>query len=367
MSRPVRYIAIALVVVLVAAAVWGIAVWSSRYDADTVDPGLYIKDKKVAEPGTMLTIGAYEVPFDEYRHYYLTLKASFEVYYGSSLWDDDPDGDKALILQDAVEAELVNLYAWLAIAAEYDITLSEEDLAEIQDTLQQQKDEYGDGFDAQLAAMFFTSEEAYLQVTEKQKLSEKAQTEYREMLLAQHEEEIVEEADAEFAANMISAKHILIMFNDEHDHEEEDHDHDAAVAEAEAAALARINEILWQIQASADPLHTFDEMMVTFSEDTGLATSPGGYTFGEGEMVDEFYQAALALEEGQISQPVRTDYGYHILLRLPLSEEAIAENRATVLDTEIGAMVDEKLAEVTETLPVVGGEYYAGLRVEDIR
>ena len=64
----------------------------------------------------------------------------------------------------------------------------------------------------------------------------------------------------------------------------------------------------------------FSEMMFEHSEDVGgLFSFPNGYLFQFGDMVPEFYEGTKALGFGEMSGIVATDFGYHIILRLPVN------------------------------------------------
>ncbi len=59
---------------------------------------------------------------------------------------------------------------------------------------------------------------------------------------------------------------------------------------------------------------SFAKLARAFSKDKGSAQKGGdlGY-FGRGRMVPEFERAALALKPGEVSKPVKTRFGYHII------------------------------------------------------
>ena len=61
----------------------------------------------------------------------------------------------------------------------------------------------------------------------------------------------------------------------------------------------------------------FGKLARELSVDSGSAKRDGnlGY-FGRGKMVKEFETVAFKLEIGKISEPVKTQYGYHIIKRL---------------------------------------------------
>ena len=81
---------------------------------------------------------------------------------------------------------------------------------------------------------------------------------------------------------------------------------------------AKAEELLAQLKAADDPVALFDTLMQENSEDEGLESNPDGYTTYKGQMVPEFEQTALGLQDGEFSDVVESDYGYHIILRLPL-------------------------------------------------
>ncbi len=61
----------------------------------------------------------------------------------------------------------------------------------------------------------------------------------------------------------------------------------------------------------------FGKLAREFSIDSGSAKRDGslGY-FGRGKMVKAFEEAAFNLEVGAVSEPVKSEFGYHIIKRL---------------------------------------------------
>jgi len=61
----------------------------------------------------------------------------------------------------------------------------------------------------------------------------------------------------------------------------------------------------------------FGKLARELSIDTGSAKRDGNLGFfGRGKMVKEFETAAFNLQMGQISEPIKTQYGYHVIKRL---------------------------------------------------
>jgi peptidyl-prolyl cis-trans isomerase D len=78
----------------------------------------------------------------------------------------------------------------------------------------------------------------------------------------------------------------------------------------DAAVKAKIDDILKQAKAGAD----FGELAKKYSEDESNAKNGGDLDyFGHGKMVPEFDAVAFTLQPGQISDVVKTQFGYHII------------------------------------------------------
>ena len=150
-------------------------------------------------------------------------------------------------------------------------------------------------------------------------------------------------------AGVYHAKHILIKA-------EPTTDADGNVTDdGMAAAQAQAQEIYDQLLAAEDPMTLFDQLMTEYTDDVDSSGNVNGgtdgYTFGPGEMVDEFYEGTKALGEGEISQPVQSQYGYHIILRLSADNEAGYDKYAQIkMQAQIDQWMDEVQVERSETL-----------------
>lgn len=100
----------------------------------------------------------------------------------------------------------------------------------------------------------------------------------------------------------IEAAHILRMFP-------------KGATAAQKAEVKAMADSLYQL-LKATPSR-FSELASRYSEDKGSARQNGKLpVFGSGEMVPEFEAAAFALAPGEISEPVETSFGWHIIRKI---------------------------------------------------
>ena len=136
---------------------------------------------------------------------------------------------------------------------------------------------------------------------------------------------------------------------------------------------ARAEEVLAQLRASEDPITLFDQLMKEHTEDPGLATNPTGYlgtanpnSSIASKMVDVVEEACLNMKEGEISEVLENEQGYHgfhIVLRLPVEGNVSLENhRSTYISTHMSEMQDQWL----EENKVVTNENYDAINPADV-
>jgi len=132
----------------------------------------------------------------------------------------------------------------------------------------------------------------------------------------------------------IKASHILI---------ESEVTDDMTTAEktaAEEEALKKAKEVISKLKNG----EKFEDLAKEYSSDESNKDKGGdlGY-FSYGTMEDAFEKATLELKNGEYSkEPVKTSYGYHIILRVDQKEKTELDSiKSDIIDT----LVDRKLSE----------------------
>lgn len=122
-------------------------------------------------------------------------------------------------------------------------------------------------------------------------------------------------------------------------------------AEKDAIEQVRLQaESIYNMALKGDK--TFDELVALYSEDK-TTKNKGGLLppFGTGRMVEEFEAAAFNLKkDGDLSKPVQTDYGFHIIKRItkkaqPTFEEAKGELKKKIERDSRSEIAKSKLLE----------------------
>jgi peptidyl-prolyl cis-trans isomerase SurA len=81
------------------------------------------------------------------------------------------------------------------------------------------------------------------------------------------------------------------------------------------AAYNKIQEIFGKIKAGEE----FGQLAQQFSDDKGSARRGGELPwFGTGRMVPEFENAVFALKKGEVSEPIKTRFGWHIIKQMDM-------------------------------------------------
>ncbi len=116
-----------------------------------------------------------------------------------------------------------------------------------------------------------------------------------------------------------SASHILLSL-------------EAGASDSEAdEKLKKIQELKSKLNSGEN----FEKLAEQYSEDPGSAENGGSLGFfGKGAMVPEFEEAVFAMSIGEISEPVKSDFGYHLIRLDEIKEERGKEFSAVKSEIE---------------------------------
>ena len=114
--------------------------------------------------------------------------------------------------------------------------------------------------------------------------------------------------------------------------------------------IARLNEIKKEVEEGAN----FKMKAILYSDDPGVTQNSGFYTIDRNsQFVKEFKEAAFSIEEGEISEPFKSDFGYHILIveRVKGKERDVRHIlMQTKIDDESLAIRQDSLAKIREDI-----------------
>lgn len=134
------------------------------------------------------------------------------------------------------------------------------------------------------------------------------------------------------------------------------------VERTDAEALALAKEIQQRLAAG----ESFDTLARQYSDDTGSGAQGGDLGwFGKGRMVPPFEEAAFSLAIGQISEPIKSEFGYHIIEVLEKDENRPKD--ANQLEQERQQAYQTWLNEAKTATPIERPDDLTALLPRDLR
>lgn len=266
------------------------------------------QDTSAKSEDIVAKVGDQEITKSEYDKNLALYKNEYEGMYDENIWSLDYDGKTFLqAFQEQILDKIVNDVAIANYLQKNDVKIDEtkvdERYTQYMEAMEKQSDlkdlfeenDIDEGFIRNKIKTDIYMEEFYNVVIEEMDLSNEKLKEYYD----EHYEE--------YKNNLAKASHILVKTEEE------------------------ANDILNKIKSGEN----FEELAKEYSEDPGTAANGGNLgPFSKGMMVPEFEEAAFDLKPGEISEPVKTQYGYHIIKAFEVTFEDVKEDTKNLLINE---------------------------------
>lgn len=291
-----------------------------------------------------LTMGNTAISMDEANFYTYIMKSQYESYYGTEIWDMEVEegvtfGDS---MKEMVNDTLVQMLILNSKADDYKVSLTDDDNTAI--------DAYIENFKTNVGEEVMTEEGITEEVIRSVVGKSYIASHVYDAMMAEEEVELSDEEKEE--AVCVKVQHILISTTDttttDADGNKVDMTEDEVTAYKEQQKLLAENVLAKakdgeDFQALSEE-YTAENAGFEFSFDkTGF--DPVNYVY----MVEAFYTASWALGEGEISDLVESDYGYHIIKCVSLNDEEATQANIDLAKQELQASsLDEKIIKLTE-------------------
>lgn len=307
------------------------------------------------------------------NNYINQMAANMSAYGMNVTWDDAAD-DTGISFKDYVvqlaEDNIRQIHSIKKFSAENDVTLTEDNLKAIEeqrktDMVNLCGEEVSDEEFAEfLKSTYYLPIKVYDDMNEINYLYQNC---FAKLYGEDGEKLSDEKAEAYLKdSGYMNAAHILFMTVDPSTDEALD---DETIAEKKALADKFAAELAG-ITDTEKLQERFAEIKDEYCEDTGKEAYPDGYIFTPGTMVTEFEDTVNALEDYQVSEPVESRYGYHIIMRLPLTIDTVLKTsdsgtpltaRALAANQEYG----EKLDACNDGIEIVYTDAFTGFGIAD--
>lgn len=332
----------------------------------------------------VMTMDGEDVTWEEYfywlyysgvqvNNYINQMAANMSAYGMNVTWDDAAD-DTGISFKDYVvqlaEENIRQIHSIKKFSAENDVTLTEDNLKAIEeqrktDMVNLCGEEVSDEEFAEfLKSTYYLPIKVYDDMNEINYLYQNC---FAKLYGEDGEKLSDEKAEAYLKdSGYMNAAHILFMTVDPSTGEALD---DETIAEKKALADKFAAELAG-ITDTEKLQERFAEIKDEYCEDTGKEAYPDGYIFTPGTMVTEFEDTVNALEDYQVSEPVESRYGYHIIMRLPLTIDTVLKTsdsgtpltaRALAANQEYG----EKLDACNDGIEIVYTDAFTGFGIAD--
>ena len=307
------------------------------------------------------------------NNYINQMAANMSAYGMNVTWDDAAD-DTGISFKDYVvqlaEDNIRQIHSIKKFSAENDVTLTEDNLKAIEEQRKTDlvnlcgEEVSDDEFAEFLKSTYYLPIKVYDDMNEINYLYQNC---FAKLYGEDGEKLSDEKAEAYLKdSGYMNAAHILFMTVDPSTGEALD---DETIAEKKALADKFAAELAG-ITDTEKLQERFAEIKDEYCEDTGKEAYPDGYIFTPGTMVTEFEDTVNALEDYQVSEPVESRYGYHIIMRLPLTIDTVLKTsdsgtpltaRALAANQEYG----EKLDACNDGIEIVYTDAFTGFGIAD--